>query len=78
MKYTYDQVTAAAAEAIAEMADGQHDVIVADAGPRRAASAGVYLLWAHLVGDAAKQEDIDRILTLIGEIEHSGAVHNKE
>ena len=78
MEYTYDQVTAAAAEAIADMADGRHDVIVADAGPRRAASAGVYLLWAHLVGDAARQEDTDRILTLIGEIEHSGVILSQE
>jgi hypothetical protein len=56
------------------MADPRHDDIVAAAGPRRAAGAGVYLLWARLVGDAARKEDTDRMLTMIGDIARLDAV----
>lgn len=64
MQYSYNDVTIAATEAIADMHAGQ----ASDSAPRRAAGAGVYLLWAHLVGDAAQEADDKRIMDLINSI----------
>lgn len=64
MNYSYSDVTAAAAEAIADMCSSQDE----PSAPLRAVGAGVYLLWAHLVGDAARQDDDDRIVRMVDEI----------
>lgn len=65
MDFSYETVTAAAAEAIAEMSNDDGE---AGPAPRRAVGAGVYLLWAHLVGAAAQTEDEERIMGLISGI----------
>jgi hypothetical protein len=65
MQFTYDSITTAATEAIAEMT---HDGGQAGPAPRRAVGAGVYLLWAHIVGSTAQEADDRRIMDLISAI----------
>jgi len=62
MNFSYETVTSAAEEAISDMAT---DVSHADPAPRRAVGAGVYLMWAHLVGNDAKPQDTARIVEMI-------------
>lgn len=61
MLYSYQDVTVAASEAILDMGVGAE----VDADARRVAAVGVYLLWAHLVGDTAPDEDTESIMAMV-------------
>jgi hypothetical protein len=65
MDHSYQSITTAAIEAIEAMAREPRDTSICDASSVRAVAAGVYWSWTQLVGDAARQEDSDKMIRMI-------------
>lgn len=66
MDHTYQSITTAAIEAIEAMAREPRDTIICDASSVRNVAVGVYWSWTQLVGEAARQEDSEKMIRLIG------------
>lgn len=68
MDHSYESITRAATEAIEAMAREPRDTLICDVGSLRSVAAGVYWSWACLVGQAARNEDSDRMASAIAKI----------
>lgn len=65
MDHSYHSITTAAIEAIEAMVQDPRDTSICDASSVRAVAVSVYWSWARLVGEAAQQEDSDRMEQMI-------------
>jgi hypothetical protein len=68
MNHSYQSITTAAIEAIEAMVSEPRDTSICDASSVRAVASRVYWSWAQLVGDAARQEDSDKMIRMISEM----------
>jgi hypothetical protein len=65
MSHIYQSITTAAIEAIEAMAREPRDTRLCDSRSLRDIAAGVDWSWADLVGEAARQDDIDKLIRII-------------
>lgn len=65
MDDSYQSITAAATDAIEAMANEPRDTSICDVRSVRAVAVSVYWSWARLVGEAARQEDSDKMERMI-------------
>lgn len=66
MDHSYESITTAAIEAIEAMARESGDTGICSDRYVRDVAADVYWSWAKLVGESARQDDINKLIMMIG------------
>ena len=65
----YQSITESTIDAIEAMAREPRETVICDVGSLLSLAASLYWSWASMVGEDAKQEDCDRMIRAIADLQ---------